>query len=244
MKAVEITGRPESLDSCRAILVCVVCGNTDNPKSCGRCNNSYYCSRTCQRIHWPIHQAQCRALSTFWRSTVIAWVYGVWYLPLKNLLLWQTLDMIQNHQLCRFKFIICYVRLHRQTCQLRWCPLTSLLLRTRRCSCIMLSDCFVGVDFEVHSQLIEVLVHCKCRCACRQGCMYRHNNIVLSRLAAVIHSDAYTWCLCRCTLARLSHNRQHNMVAFTKAVQVDILKTSCDIMITSNSICACVVSDQ
>jgi len=41
MKAVEITGRPESLDSCRAILVCVVCGNTDNPKSCGRCNNSF-----------------------------------------------------------------------------------------------------------------------------------------------------------------------------------------------------------
>ncbi len=35
MKAVEITGRPESLDSCRAILVCVVCGNTKS------CNNSF-----------------------------------------------------------------------------------------------------------------------------------------------------------------------------------------------------------
>lgn len=65
MKAFETMGRPDLLESHRAILACVVCGNTDNPKSCGRCNNSCYCSRTCQRSHWPIHQAQCRALSMF-----------------------------------------------------------------------------------------------------------------------------------------------------------------------------------
>jgi hypothetical protein len=42
--------------------VCAFCSNEDTSKPkkcCARCSNSYYCSRVCQKAHWPIHKPRC-----------------------------------------------------------------------------------------------------------------------------------------------------------------------------------------
>jgi hypothetical protein len=41
---------------------CAYCSNEDPSifkKCCARCANSYYCSRICQKAHWPVHKPLC-----------------------------------------------------------------------------------------------------------------------------------------------------------------------------------------
>ncbi|KAF9534078.1 hypothetical protein CPB83DRAFT_422685 [Crepidotus variabilis] len=47
-----------------AILACTNCGTPGDEdgvelKRCPKCQISYYCSRECQKEHWPIHKTQC-----------------------------------------------------------------------------------------------------------------------------------------------------------------------------------------
>ena len=37
---------------------CVMCGKL-NPTSCSRCMRVVYCSKDCQRAHWPVHKLSC-----------------------------------------------------------------------------------------------------------------------------------------------------------------------------------------
>eukprot|EP00744_Colponema_vietnamica_P003648 GILI01005559.1.p2 GENE.GILI01005559.1~~GILI01005559.1.p2 ORF type:complete len:192 (-),score=48.06 GILI01005559.1:1054-1629(-) len=39
---------------------CSSCGKSaESMKSCGSCHNAFYCSRDCQRAHWPTHKPLC-----------------------------------------------------------------------------------------------------------------------------------------------------------------------------------------
>ena len=46
---------------------CSFCGKVERPDGkdrfdrCGKCKCTKYCSRDCQRAHWPHHKAACRA---------------------------------------------------------------------------------------------------------------------------------------------------------------------------------------
>lgn len=40
-------------------LTCTNCGTVDPPHRCGRCHISLYCTRGCQRQHWPDHKDRC-----------------------------------------------------------------------------------------------------------------------------------------------------------------------------------------
>lgn len=40
---------------------CTNCGTVDPPHRCGRCHVSLYCTRGCQRQHWPDHKDRCVA---------------------------------------------------------------------------------------------------------------------------------------------------------------------------------------
>lgn len=39
---------------------CAVCGSTDDPKTCSVCAIVQYCSKKCQKAHWPTHKQACR----------------------------------------------------------------------------------------------------------------------------------------------------------------------------------------
>ncbi|KAK8074568.1 hypothetical protein PG997_009231 [Apiospora hydei] len=43
---------------------CIVCEKQDSPR-CLRCNSAFYCSKTCQRIDWPVHGLLCGSFATF-----------------------------------------------------------------------------------------------------------------------------------------------------------------------------------
>ena len=45
---------------------CAACGTSSIPtdaafKTCARCKAVQYCSKDCQRTHWPVHKATCTA---------------------------------------------------------------------------------------------------------------------------------------------------------------------------------------
>jgi len=41
------------------VPTCTNCGTADPPHRCGRCHVSLYCTRGCQRQHWPDHKDRC-----------------------------------------------------------------------------------------------------------------------------------------------------------------------------------------
>ena len=42
-------------------LACVVCGPMDHTHICPRCRLIAYCGRSCQKLDWPHHKAECTA---------------------------------------------------------------------------------------------------------------------------------------------------------------------------------------
>ena len=44
----------------RDILLCAVCGQLSSGSKCGRCRVVSYCSKDCQRAHWPQHKQFCQ----------------------------------------------------------------------------------------------------------------------------------------------------------------------------------------
>jgi len=45
------------------VRTCAMCGDTPLEVKllmCGRCNNSYYCNRECQKKHWASHRSNCQ----------------------------------------------------------------------------------------------------------------------------------------------------------------------------------------
>lgn len=50
---------PESNDTVRPTDACSNCGKK-SIKKCSQCNVSRYCSRECQRSHWPVHRQACK----------------------------------------------------------------------------------------------------------------------------------------------------------------------------------------
>jgi splicing suppressor protein 51 len=38
---------------------CANCPTTTNPKRCAKCQNEFYCSHSCQKIHWKQHKKSC-----------------------------------------------------------------------------------------------------------------------------------------------------------------------------------------
>ncbi len=43
------------------ISKCLVCGKTEQIRTCGRCKAARYCSAGCQRLDWPYHKKACKA---------------------------------------------------------------------------------------------------------------------------------------------------------------------------------------
>ncbi|EKD20584.1 hypothetical protein MBM_01266 [Drepanopeziza brunnea f. sp. 'multigermtubi' MB_m1] len=39
---------------------CAVCGQSDTVKPCSGCRDFAYCSKECQKTHWPFHKKHCR----------------------------------------------------------------------------------------------------------------------------------------------------------------------------------------
>ena len=39
--------------------VCFACATQGAHKKCNRCKVAYYCDRTCQKAHWPVHKHSC-----------------------------------------------------------------------------------------------------------------------------------------------------------------------------------------
>lgn len=39
---------------------CAACGEKNPSKKCGNCKGVGYCSRECQKAHWPIHKKTCK----------------------------------------------------------------------------------------------------------------------------------------------------------------------------------------
>ena len=42
------------------LATCAMCGDWSPSKICGRCRETYYCSRGCQSRHWRTHKLTCR----------------------------------------------------------------------------------------------------------------------------------------------------------------------------------------
>ena len=40
--------------------VCFACATQGAHKKCNRCKVAYYCDRTCQKAHWPVHKHSCQ----------------------------------------------------------------------------------------------------------------------------------------------------------------------------------------
>ncbi|XP_060080993.1 uncharacterized protein LOC132560337 [Ylistrum balloti] len=59
-------GANESTTSVAPNKVCVVCSKTGNDvKTCSRCKQTNYCSRSCQRQDWPKHKQACKVVAPF-----------------------------------------------------------------------------------------------------------------------------------------------------------------------------------
>lgn len=39
---------------------CEQCSKVDHAKKCSRCQKVYYCSKQCQKLHWPQHKSNCK----------------------------------------------------------------------------------------------------------------------------------------------------------------------------------------
>lgn len=41
--------------------ICAWCASKETLKRCSRCKEVSYCSKTCQRTHWPDHKSSCKS---------------------------------------------------------------------------------------------------------------------------------------------------------------------------------------
>lgn len=46
-----------------SVPLCASCGGMNPGSQCTACRQALYCSRACQRAHWPVHKAPCQALA-------------------------------------------------------------------------------------------------------------------------------------------------------------------------------------
>ncbi|CDQ98900.1 unnamed protein product [Oncorhynchus mykiss] len=58
------TAAQTALDLERERQYCELCGKMENLLKCGRCRNSFYCSKEHQKQHWKMHKVNCKESET------------------------------------------------------------------------------------------------------------------------------------------------------------------------------------
>jgi hypothetical protein len=56
---------------------CSHCGAAAAPSACSGCKSAFYCAAACQKAHWRVHKAPCRAIAAAWHSRDQC-SYGAW----------------------------------------------------------------------------------------------------------------------------------------------------------------------
>ena len=64
-EACKIQNRKRAKEEGTALVTATRCSGCNQSgrryKACGGCNSVWYCSRDCQRAHWPTHKRECQA---------------------------------------------------------------------------------------------------------------------------------------------------------------------------------------